>query len=243
MNASSNKPRSNGKASIPKTPAKLPTVTDKSRRLEVKETPGKTRDRLLTDVVSQGMASNASTAMRFVNADFGHLSLTDMVASLREQGEAVNRGEFAAAERMLHSQAVALNSIFAEMARRAAANMGEHLGATETYMRLALKSQSQCRSTLEALAAIKNPPVVFARQANINNGGQQQVNNRATADETGTVRAGAHAHAENSQTKPNELLEDLTHGRTQLDSRATQTTGGDDSRLEALGAINGATHG
>ena len=44
--------------------------------------------------------------------------------------------------------------------------MNEHLPAAETYMRLALKAQSQCRATLETLANIKNPPTVFARQAN-----------------------------------------------------------------------------
>ena len=42
-------------------------------------------------------------------------------------------------------------------------------------MRMAMKAQNQCRMTLETLATIKNPPVVFAKQANINNGGQQQV--------------------------------------------------------------------
>ena len=46
----------------------------------------------------------------------------------------------------------------------------------ETYMRMALKAQSQCRATLKTLANIKNPPVVFARQANIAQG-PQQVNN------------------------------------------------------------------
>ena len=78
---------------------------------------------------------------------------------------------------MLSAQAVAFNAVFAEMARRAALNMGEHIGATESYMRPALKAQSQSRATVETLATIKNPPVVFARQTNINNGGQQQVNN------------------------------------------------------------------
>ena len=34
-------------------------------------------------------------------------------------------------------------------------------------MRLALKTQSQCRATVETLAALKNPPLVFAKQANI----------------------------------------------------------------------------
>jgi hypothetical protein len=48
------------------------------------------------------------------------------------------------------------------------------MGACETYLRLALKAQSQCRATLETLAAIRNPqPVAFVRQANIAHGPQQ----------------------------------------------------------------------
>ncbi|MEJ2178812.1 MAG: hypothetical protein P8Y12_13060 [Gammaproteobacteria bacterium] len=46
----------------------------------------------------------------------------------------------------------------------------------EVYMRVALRSQSQCRATLETLSTIKNHPVVFAKQANIAPG-HQQVNN------------------------------------------------------------------
>ena len=42
--------------------------------------------------------------------------------------------------------------------------------------------------TLEAVATIKNPPAVYARPANINNSGQQQVNN-------GRVPASAPDHA------------------------------------------------
>ncbi len=41
---------------------------------------------------------------------------------------------------------------------------------------MALKAQSNSRATAEALAAIQNPPTVFARQANIANG-PQQINN------------------------------------------------------------------
>ena len=47
-------------------------------------------------------------------------------------------------------------------------------------MRLALRAQSQCRATLETLAAIKNPPIVYARQANVTTG-PQQINNGTAA--------------------------------------------------------------
>ena len=217
-------------------PAPAPEPTPKSRRLEIIRRPGTTEDRLIADLVAEGQATNASTALRFVQADHGELSLTDMVKALHMHGEAVNRGDLSAAERMLNSQAVALNAIFAELARRAALNMGTHLGATESYMRLALKAQSQSRATVETLAAIKNPPVVFARQANIAHG-PQQVNNGPAPNST-------HASARPGETvsAPTELLEDATHGRTQLDTRAAPATGRAHPQLEPVGALDRPAH-
>lgn len=153
-----------------------PALVEKSRRLEIQAVPGKTDDRQISDLISEGIATNASTAIRFIGYDHAEVSLTDMVASLKEQGQAVNRGDMAGAERMLSAQAVALNAMFAELARRAALNMGQHLDVTDRYLRLALKAQSQSRATIETLAAIKNPPTVFARQMNVAHG-PQQVNN------------------------------------------------------------------
>ena len=46
-------------------------------------------------------------------------------------------------------------------------------GRSVRYLRLALKAQSQRRATLETLATIKNPPVIYAKQANITSGPQQ----------------------------------------------------------------------
>jgi hypothetical protein len=61
----------------------------------------------------------------------------------------------------MHSaQTVALNSIVIEMARCAAVNVGQDLPAAETYMRLAPKAQSQCCTTVETLAEMKNPRAV-----------------------------------------------------------------------------------
>ena len=87
--------------------------------------------------------------------------------------------------------------MFGELSRRSALNLGEYLEASEKYLRMALKAQNQCRMTLETLSNIKNPPVVYAKQANIANG-PQQVNN-------GTMPP--RAYAEDSQNQPNKLLE------------------------------------
>ena len=55
--------------------------------------------------------------------------------------------------------------------------MSEYINAAEIYLRLALKAQAQCRTTVETLVEMKNPrPVAFVSQANISNG-PQQVNN------------------------------------------------------------------
>jgi hypothetical protein len=48
--------------------------------------------------------------------------------------------------------------------------------ARRYYLQRAIRAQSQCRSTLETLSALKNPPIVYARQANVTTG-PQQVNN------------------------------------------------------------------
>lgn len=121
----------------------------------------------------------------------------NLATELRKAGDEVATGDMGNCERMLSAQAHALDTIFANLARRAAANMGEgYLQASDTYMRLALRAQAQCRATLETLATIKNPPVVFAKQANIAHG-HQQVNNAPVAPV-------AREQTENPQT---ELLE------------------------------------
>jgi hypothetical protein len=125
-------------------------------------------------------------------------SLTDV---LRDQAAAVNRGELNHIEAMLMNQATALQSLFARLAERGMSC--DTVVPFEANLRMALRAQSQCRATLETLAAIKNPPVVFAKQANINQGnGNQQVNN-GTSDPA--------SRTEKTINQPNELLE-AQHG-------------------------------
>ena len=166
-----------------------PAKANKSELLQIERNPDKSEDRLVAEMAAAGIAGNAVSVVRFGKGTFGELSLGDCIQALKGTISDVKGGDLSSAEAMLAAQAAALNAMFCELARRAATNMGEHLGATESYMRLALKAQGQCRATLETLAAIKNPPVVFARQANIRHG-PQQVNN-GPAPESKTFRAGA----------------------------------------------------
>jgi len=76
-------------------------------------------------------------------------------------------------EFMLTSQALVLDSIFNRLAITAQASIGKHPKVVETYLRLALKAQSQCRATAEALAALKSPRQ-YISQTNV--AGAMQIN-------------------------------------------------------------------
>ena len=52
----------------------------------------------------------------------------------------------------------------------------------ERFMKLGLRAQNQCRSTLETLALLENPTMVFTHQADVAHG-PQQVNNNLTGRE------------------------------------------------------------
>jgi hypothetical protein len=135
------------------------------------------------------------------------------------------RSELARAEALLTAQAYTLNPIFHKLARKA--THCEYLN--DVNLRLALKAQSQCRATLETLAAIKNPPpVAFVRQANIAHG-PQQVNN-------GAVQPGDPTRARETEKSHNKLLEPQDEQR--LDTGTQGPTGVPDSALETVGAIH-----
>ena len=100
----------------------------------------------------------------------------------------------------------------------------------ESFLRMSLKAQNQCRMTLETLATIKNPPVVFARQANVAQQ-QQQVNNGA-----GPYATSTRTHAANCATVQTQLLEASDGQR--LDTGAAGAASGADPPLETVAAVN-----
>ena len=161
-------------------------------------------------------------------AGFGKdvVSVTSIDAELRANGDAVVAGDLGRIERALTSQFLTLDTIFANLAERSSRQ--EYMKQMETYLRLALKAQSQARATAEALALLKNPQP-FIRQANIAQG-NQQVNNMYAST---SAHSGIPSGAENSQVEPNKLLE--AQDANTLDTRAQGATVGTDSHLAAVG--------
>jgi hypothetical protein len=99
-------------------------------------------------------------------------------------------------------------------------------------MKLALKAQSQCRTTVEAIS--ENPqPFSFVRQANI--GKPVQVNISTACDLTTATRA------EKSENAPNELLEEKPY--EPLDTATPSPTGQADPAMATVGKNYRAENG
>lgn len=202
--------------------------------LKITRRPGQSDEELHAEQLVEGVNSNAFLALLFAqHSGFAKGSeIGELVGATQQAVERAKRGGTEQADSLLTSQAIALNAVFLEMSRRAALNMGQHIGAMETYMRLALKAQSQCRTTLETLAEIKNPrAVAFVKQANIA-GGHQQVNNLAS-ESPGPVPE--EAGRAGTKRRPNELLEEISDAQW-LDPRAAPAAGAGNPGLATVGA-------
>ena len=167
---------------------------------------------------------NGAERQTGIGADIDVPALMDQ---LRDQGAAVNRGDMAQAEAMLMNQATALQSLFARLAERGMASTG--LAQFEADMRLALRAQAQSRATLETLSTIKNPPVIFAKQANVTTG-PQQINNGTAAPRT-----------QENEIEQSKLLREY-HGNY-LDTRTAGEAIGGDTAMATVETIDRAANG
>jgi hypothetical protein len=173
----------------------------------------------------------SASTLKMYEKKFGELGLTELVEALSEQTDMAVSDNSDRAVAMLTAQAHTLDAIFNNLAQRAALNLGEYLGTVETYLKLAMRAQSQCRSTWEAVSAIKHPPVAgYVKQANIAHG-PQQVNN-SPPPEGGASRTGENENAQNK------LLE-KTDGKP-LDKGTTGAAGRTDQDMATVGAVDRA---
>lgn len=195
---------------------KTKSKTKDSNAVNVSLKKDENRDEAMANVLLRPSVQAAITIQQWGNqSDIGSL-----MSELSMQMNIVKSGNMGRPEAMLLAQAHTLDTLFNNLARRA--QNQQYLKQFETNLRLAFKAQSQCRATLETLAALKNPPAIFAKQANISNG-HQQINNGVPA-----------THTEKTQNKPNELLVEAQHGGETLDTRTTSATIGKDHAMATL---------
>lgn len=126
----------------------------------------------LAGIALDPVANATTLAQLFATGSFGQPDLAATFSLMADQAEASGRGDLRQQQIMLATQATALNLIFTELARRASINMGQHLPAMETYLRLALKAQAQSRATVEALDKLANGHVQTVKHVHVSEGGQ-----------------------------------------------------------------------
>ncbi|MGH9905868.1 MAG: hypothetical protein ACRD8U_09850, partial [Pyrinomonadaceae bacterium] len=152
--------------------------------------------------------------------------------------QAVNDGDLKRAEGMLIAQAHALQAIFTNLSWRAA--KAQYMSQFQPYIALALKAQSQCRTTLQTLGELKYPKeTAFIRQQNV--AVNQQVNNGTSSGTNASTMNDPRARArEKFSDSTNEVLENH-HERVELGTpdAASET----DSKLATVGAVNRAKDG
>ena len=220
------------KPCAPSSQPKNPTVMGKQMQSSVGEKDDETALNYAKLIISPEIASCRVITNREREDLLAQLDTSTLIDALRAQTQAVHQGDMKAAEAMLINQATALQSLFVKLTEKGL--QASLLRQQETALRLALKAQSQCRATLETLANIKNPPVVYAKQANVTTG-PQQINNGGLANAPSEL-----ASAPQKKSRKNKLKE-LPHEREQwLDASAPGGAGSAHQTAKAVAPIHRA---
>lgn len=138
---------------------------------------GETREEVIARMAIKPEFHAAATLLHIDGASIGDvdLEINASIGELEKQTEMMRKQDLSTANAMLVSQAHMLDMLFYRLIRRAETNSNAgYLEAAGTYMKLAMRAQSQCRTTWETAAKIKNPPVIVKQQNVAHN---QQVNN------------------------------------------------------------------
>ena len=193
--------------------------------ITVEQTKGESQERAVARIALSPSLQSA-LALRDFSKACGELELMSLVEELRHQiGQTID-GDMGRAEAMLTTQAHTLDAIFGNLARRAI--NAEYLPQFDTYLKLGLRAQSQCRATWETLAAVKNPMGrAYVGQANFAH--NQQINNSAES-----------SSARENPVSQKELIGNKEHEPDKwLDGGAPEETIGAYKELETVGEIDG----
>ena len=133
-------------------------------------------EKAIRQFVQSPELTNSAVVLAYKGSIAGdRIDLSDIVDSMQQSSEKLqSNAPLELTENILISQAQSLNVMFCDLAIKA--NNQKYIDNMDKYLKLALKAQSQCRATLETLSNIKNPPVIFAKHANIAH--NQQINNQ-----------------------------------------------------------------
>ena len=160
-------------------PASKPSSPRDPNAISLRETKGET----LGETVAKAMLGPgirhghiaAVLAGQMLSGTGEAVDLMDAAAIVDQRSAQAVSGDMSFASATLVSQATTCDMMFAEFARRSARQIGENIDVAERYARLAMKAQSNCRATLEALAKLHQPREQTVRHVHVGNGGQAVV--------------------------------------------------------------------
>jgi hypothetical protein len=159
--------------------SRKPKPANQPKSVTVEAEAGETEPQTMARVVTGPYWRHGLVAKGIIDKSVGKLpgepQFNDFGQALKDKAGLVSEGDLKLVSDILVVQAHSLDAIFAEFARRAALNMGDYLGATETYGRIALKAQANCRATLEALMKLHQPREQTVKHVHVNEGGQAVV--------------------------------------------------------------------
>lgn len=202
----------------------------KTKKIQVYQRDGETDEQALARTFIDPALTAALLMIRFPPGGFD-LEIGATATAINMAVAQVKAGDLSDVEAMLVSQSKALQAMFIWLAKKATEQT--NLTAYQSFMQMALKAQSNSRSTLQTLLDLKFPrTTAFVKQQNIANG-PQQVNN---VTQTGA----AENHTQETETEQSKLLEDTRHERKALDFGTAATTGGTDTGMATVGKINRA---
>src|SRR5262245_32938187 len=126
-------------------------ATVATNTLETSSKDGDTPLQALANVCVASVAANAAIGVRASQSLLGEIDLPETMAALTDLvRRATKEADFSHIEGMLVAQAVTLNTLFTHLVQKGLG--AEDLDQRDTYMRLALRAQGQCRATFESLA-------------------------------------------------------------------------------------------
>jgi hypothetical protein len=119
---------------------------------------------------------HAVTVSKMLKPTFGDTGFEpgfgDYASAIAEKASLAAKGDLGFISEMLAAQVLALDTVFSEMSRRMALNIGDYPVAAETFGRMAMKAQAQCRATSETLAKLHQPREQTVRHVHVNDGGK-----------------------------------------------------------------------
>ena len=156
-----------------------PRVSGDPYAVELREVEGeKLNDTVAKAMLGPGIRHGHIAAVfagKMLNGTGESVGMMEAAAVIEQRAAEAMKGDLSFASATLASQAMTCDVMFSEFARRAAEQVGKNIDAADRYARLAMKAQSNCRTTLEALAKLNQPRVQEIRHVHVNAGGKAVV--------------------------------------------------------------------